>query len=655
MRLSSWLRSARSLFFVPSGIEKGRPPTRLRKRTLAAPLRVEALEDRLAPATATVTSLTAAPDPSQFKESVTFTATVLLSPGPGTPTGTVTFGEHLGDADPANDVLLGSDDVDGSGVATITTVGLPVGSHTVQATFNDASGNFGGSSGSTTQMVTPGATATSLTSAPDPSAFGQPVTFTATVTSSPPSAGTPTGAVTFVDTLGDADPANDVLLGSGGPNGSGVATLTTAGLRVGSRTVLATYHDPSGNFGDSSATTTQVVSQGATTTSLTSAPDPSEFGHSVTFTATVTPSAPGSVAAPGGTVTFRVDGAVAATVAVLGGKAAFATSSLPPGTHAVTASFVSNAFEVLDSGPVSRQQSVVRNLFAVGTDAGTAGRVFVSTIDGAPAGVLFPYGEFAGGVRVAVGDVNGDGFSDIITGAGPGAGPHVKVFSGRDFSLLASFFAYGAGFSGGVFVAAGDLDGDGLAEIITGAGAGAAPHVKAFSLGRGEVASFMAYGAGFVGGVSVGAADLDGDGRAEILTGSGAGAAHVKAFTLLGQETLSFLAFGPGYTGGVNVAGGDVDGDGRAELFVGAATLPHVKIFQASTLAERASFFAYEGLATGVRIGAVDRDGDGKADVFIGPSTGTPLAQFIDGESLAQLDDFFAQAPVGGLFVGGSR
>ena len=81
---------------------------------------------------------------------------------------------------------------------------------------------------------------------------------------------------------------------------------------------------------------------------------------------------------------------------------------------------------------------------------------------------------FLGGVHVALGDVDGDGTADIITGAGTGGGPHVRVFSGADLSELASFFAYSPAFVGGVTVAAGDVDGDGLADIITGAGPGGA-------------------------------------------------------------------------------------------------------------------------------------------------------------------------------------
>src|SRR5262249_16673277 len=94
-----------------------------------------------------------------------------------------------------------------------------------------------------------------------------------------------------------------------------------------------------------------------------------------------------------------------------------------------------------------------------------------------------------------------------------GARPHVKVYDGRigtilgalvpsdprgtlaEFALTGSFFAYDTAFQGGVFVNAGDFDLDGHAEILVGAGRGAAPHVKIF---RGdipgfEIASFIAF------------------------------------------------------------------------------------------------------------------------------------------------------------------
>src|SRR5204863_7714922 len=114
--------------------------------------------------------------------------------------------------------------------------------------------------------------------------------------------------------------------------------------------------------------------------------------------------------------------------------------------------------------------------------------------------------NFTGGVRVATGDVNGDGYDDLITAAGAGGGPHVKVFDGKTGALLREFMAYDAAFTGGVYVAAGDVNGDGKADIVTGVGVGGGPHVKAFSGADGSVlASFMAYDANFLGGVYVAA------------------------------------------------------------------------------------------------------------------------------------------------------
>src|SRR5438552_4479324 len=82
---------------------------------------------------------------------------------------------------------------------------------------------------------------------------------------------------------------------------------------------------------------------------------------------------------------------------------------------------------------------------------------------------------FMGGVRVAAADVNGDHVADIVTAAGPGGGPHVRVLDGATGHESLGFYAYDSTFPGGVFVATGDLDGDGVAEIVTGAGEGGGP------------------------------------------------------------------------------------------------------------------------------------------------------------------------------------
>jgi len=225
-------------------------------------------------------------------------------------------------------------------------------------------------------------------------------------------------------------------------------------------------------------------------------------------------------------------------------------------------------------------------------------RVFGLTNDGvtfAQRSVYFPYGTaWKGGVSIAVGDVNGDGQGDIITGAGAGGGPHVRAFK-PDGTALASFFAYDAAFHGGVEVAAGDVNGDGQDEIITGAGPGGGPHVRALTAAGVGLASFFAYAPGFTGGVFVGAGNIDADSSDEIVTGPGAGAgSNVRTFEGDGTLKTSFSAYEPAFFGGARVAAADLNGDGVAEVITGAGPGggPHVRVATAAG-GRIADFFAY--------------------------------------------------------------
>jgi hypothetical protein len=301
-------------------------------------------------------------------------------------------------------------------------------------------------------------------------------------------------------------------------------------------------------------------------------------------------------------------------------------------------------------------------LFAVGAGQGGFPQVKVYNTNGTLRFSFFAYdAAFSGGVQVATGDVNGDGIDDIITGAGPGGGPHVKVFSGANLALLDSFFAYGSNFTGGVFVAAGDVNRDGFTDIVTGAGPSGGPHVEVFS-GRNLalLRSFFAYGAAFNGGVRVGAGDVNHDGFADIITGAGEGGGpHVEVFNGQNLKLLqSFLAFGSGFTGGVFVAGGDVDGDGFADVVVGQGpgSQPEVRIYSGRTGALQSHFIVYDQFFRGgVRVGVADIDGNGKADILTGAGfIGGPHVKAIDVASLFEFDSFFAFDPsfLGGVFVG---
>jgi len=198
------------------------------------------------------------------------------------------------------------------------------------------------------------------------------------------------------------------------------------------------------------------------------------------------------------------------------------------------------------------------------------------------------YGTNKYGVNVAAGDIDGDGIDEIITGPGPVEvfGPHVRgwEYDGSSVNSIPgiSYFAYGTP-KYGVNVTCGDIDGDGYDEIITGAGPGTVygPHVRGWNYDGNSIASiggvsFLAYGTN-QWGVNVACGDIDGDGIDEIITGAGPGVVfgpHVRGWNVDGGAAesipgISFFAFDYDQWG-VNVGCGDVDNDGYDEIFAGA-------------------------------------------------------------------------------------
>ncbi|MET7761763.1 Ig-like domain-containing protein [Streptomyces sp. NPDC005393] len=219
--------------------------------------------------------------------------------------------------------------VDAAGNACVPTSAISVGTHGVTATY---SGNTGvsGSSDTTTVTVNQATSSTVLTITPPSPVCSGTVQLCAQVTVASPGTCTATGTVTFVITGGPT------LTGS--LNGSGQACVTTNALGVGSYPVTATYGGNTGVAGSSTSGTITVI-KANTTTTLTSSPNPSTPGQTVTFTSTVAPVAPGT-GVPTGTVTFVIGGGPTLTGTLNAfGVATASTNVLTAGPHTVTATY----------------------------------------------------------------------------------------------------------------------------------------------------------------------------------------------------------------------------------------------------------------------------------------------------------------------------
>lgn len=247
---------------------------------------------------------------------------------------------------------------------------------------------------------------------------------------------------------------------------------------------------------------------------------------------------------------------------------------------------------------------------------------------------------FRGGVRVAVGDTDGDGQPEIVTAPGRGGGPDIHVYS-MNGVLRSRFFAYAEGFRGGVNVAVGDLDDDGRAEIVTGPGSGGGPEVKIFdSLGN-RLRSFMAYDEKFRGGVNVSVGPFGRRGEPRIVTGSGVGSGHIRLFDFSGRYTgPSLRPFGSTQSG-VTVAAIRADGE-RTKVLAGVDRqgLSDVRLVDLDTESSSISFQAYgQTFRGGVRVASGDLDGDGNDEVITGSGPGGgPHVRVFDRQGTAQLD-----------------
>jgi hypothetical protein len=295
------------------------------------------------------------------------------------------------------------------------------------------------------------------------------------------------------------------------------------------------------------------------------------------------------------------------------------------------------------------------HLFAVGQDIGGSSIVKVYNADGSPNRDIDAFAsDFTGGARVAVGDVTGDGTDDIVVAAGPGGAPEVKVYDGANGNLVRDIIAYDPSFHGGVNIAVGDVSGDGKADIITGTGVDGGPNVRVFDGATGnQIDSFFAYEPSFRGGVNVAAGDVNADGHADIVTGTGVGGGpRVQTFDgVTGAELSNFFAYDPSVRGGVTVAAGDLSGSGHADIVTGDGPGggPNVRVFDGESTELLNSYYAYNpDFLGGISVEVANGYGSGDVLVAPGPSdSGT--VEIFDG---ATADAVFEFVPFPG-FLGG--
>jgi len=266
-------------------------------------------------------ALTSSGNPTVFGQGVSFTITVTGAGSGAAPTGSVNL------LDGASIISVGL--VDGSGKLVISTSSLSIGTHTLTAQYSGDSTYGPATSPAITQTVNKSNAAVNLSSSVSASVFGQPVSFSVSVSASGGS-GVPTGTVT----LDDAGTA----LRSATLDTAGSASFSGISLSAGSHFLTAHYSgDQNFNSGLSGAIT-QVVSKADSASTLTSNPNPSAFGAAIQLTAIVTAIAPGG-GTPTGVVIFADGTAPIGSGILVNGRAVLSLSSLAAGSHNITASY----------------------------------------------------------------------------------------------------------------------------------------------------------------------------------------------------------------------------------------------------------------------------------------------------------------------------
>jgi hypothetical protein len=255
-----------------------------------------------------------------------------------------------------------------------------------------------------------------------------------------------------------------------------------------------------------------------------------------------------------------------------------------------------------------------------------------------------PFPGYGGVIRTAVGDFTQTGLAEDAFVTGSGVAAELKIINPATGATILAPTKILGGFTGGAFVTAADLSGNGIDDVIVSEDAGGQPLVQVYQVVSGQlkpVAAFQAFGSSMTSGVRLAAGDIAKNGIDDLVVSSGAGSApwveiYSGASLARGQPTLlapAFLAFPATATAGVNVAVGDVTGDGYSDLIVsqdaGGSSL--VEIWSGAVIAANTSkpisslatyleFYGNGSLNTGMRIAT--RVVNGVTELVTAPASG---------------------------------
>ncbi len=216
--------------------------------------------------------------------------------------------------------------------------------------------------------------------------------------------------------------------------------------------------------------------------------------------------------------------------------------------------------------------------------------------------------KFYGGVSLAAADVDGDGVDELIVAPASNRRSDIKILD-KNFRTKKTWLAYAPTFYGGVNLAAGDVDGDRQVEIVSAPADNGGPHIRIFNANGGLVGQWFAFDQSVKGGFKVAVADAYSSINPEhnIVVAAGKGQApYINIFTASGELINSFNAYSANFTGGVNVATADLDSDGRSEIITGAGESggPHLALYEKDGSLIKAFYTDKKTLRQGVGVAA---------------------------------------------------